>query len=1063
MAQETQDRIYNVKVDASDSLKTLAELKLRSQELRAEQKNLGEVTEENAEKYYALDSQIKAINAEAGRYQKQITNSIKLQNQQDASLAKLRTQLALDSAEFAQLGDSMADAARKAELGERIAATTAELKRQEEALGDHRRSVGDYAKGAKNLQEELRRLTDELYKMAAAGQQGSDTYKELIARAAQLKDAQADVNAEIKGLASDTLKIDQLSGSVQGVMQAFILWQSTTKALGGDSEKLASTIKTLTLVMTALSAYTQIQNLLQKQSAVYGAASNIVQLVGINQTKAEVKALAAKNAMLGATTVASKAAAAATWLWNAALAANPVVLVVAAVAALAAGVYGLTKAFGANKEAVDTVNNSQEKLLETTRSLRMQIEAENQELELARIKTKTRSAEEIEDLRKKGSTQIEILKAQNKAEIEQLQAEEQISSRRAELYLAETRALKNELTRRKGARDLSLADVRAQFEAENEELIKQLQERERLFAEEEAKMKGYALQQITLARETGEAIGKEVLKTALARSKAYQKLREDDLKFENTGIADNIQARQKYESDLFKVQQAGEKERLKLQLQYGEITKEEYNTSLAELSRAARQFYANQTKDLNDYYKSARDSVMKLVTQTVEEQIQQVTTEYTEAMEALGKIQPPVRLAGMSDEDFNKALSEYENFMLRRAEIETRLQKDLQDKIEGIKKSAQDKALVEAEKNIGKEYAQELALAEDNQRKRLQLEAEVLKKQIEARKALGAETYEQEAQLRANAQALRQLDYNNELRAAEKNAKQTYEVKKRYIEAELAAHSDNIDRVMELERELANTEEEFWEARMSRLRDWGAKSMDVLTSINSLASALGEREKQEVESRYDSETEALQKKYDLGLISEAKYNAEKLKLEKKQEKELAKIEKQQAIRDRSIATFQTAINTAQSIMASAKIGFPAAIPFVAMAAALGAIQTAAIWAAPLPQAAKGKYIVGPSHANGGVPLEVEGGEVIINKKSASMYLPLLSAINEAGGGVPFTTPGSDGGYTIRSSSEASPNMSAEEMRDTIREAFADVNIIATIEDIRREDRKYINIESAGTF
>ena len=54
-------------------------------------------------------------------YQKQIQNNIKLQNQQEASLAKLRTQLALDNAEFAELGNSMKDAARKAELGKRIA------------------------------------------------------------------------------------------------------------------------------------------------------------------------------------------------------------------------------------------------------------------------------------------------------------------------------------------------------------------------------------------------------------------------------------------------------------------------------------------------------------------------------------------------------------------------------------------------------------------------------------------------------------------------------------------------------------------------------------------------------------------------------------------------------------------------------------------------------------------------------------------------------------------------------------------------------------------------------
>lgn len=59
---------------------------------------------------------------------------------------------------------------------------------------------------------------------------------------------------------------------------------------------------------------------------------------------------------------------------------------------------------------------------------------------------------------------------------------------------------------------------------------------------------------------------------------------------------------------------------------------------------------------------------------------------------------------------------------------------------------------------------------------------------------------------------------------------------------------------------------------------------------------------------------------------------------------------------------------------------------------------------------------GPSHEDGGIPvvnktdgsiLEVEGGEAIINKKSTQMFKPLLSKINEVGGGIKFA----DGGIT----------------------------------------------------
>ena len=65
----------------------------------------------------------------------------------------------------------------------------------------------------------------------------------------------------------------------------------------------------------------------------------------------------------------------------------------------------------------------------------------------------------------------------------------------------------------------------------------------------------------------------------------------------------------------------------------------------------------------------------------------------------------------------------------------------------------------------------------------------------------------------------------------------------------------------------------------------------------------------------------------------------------------------------------------------------------------------------IPKAANG-MLVGARHAQGGIKIatpsgmiEAEGGEVIINRKSVQMYKPLLSAINEAGGGVKFADGG----------------------------------------------------------
>jgi hypothetical protein len=51
---------------------------------------------------------------------------------------------------------------------------------------------------------------------------------------------------------------------------------------------------------------------------------------------------------------------------------------------------------------------------------------------------------------------------------------------------------------------------------------------------------------------------------------------------------------------------------------------------------------------------------------------------------------------------------------------------------------------------------------------------------------------------------------------------------------------------------------------------------------------------------------------------------------------------------------------------------------------------------------KGGMIRGPRHAQGGVMIEAEGGEAIMTRGAVTMFAPLLSAINQIGGGTSFT-------------------------------------------------------------
>ena len=101
--------------------------------------------------------------------------------------------------------------------------------------------------------------------------------------------------------------------------------------------------------------------------------------------------------------------------------------------------------------------------------------------------------------------------------------------------------------------------------------------------------------------------------------------------------------------------------------------------------------------------------------------------------------------------------------------------------------------------------------------------------------------------------------------------------------------------------------------------------------------------------------------------------------------------------------------------------------------------------------AAGGIIKGPSHANGGVPIstpngliEAEGGEVIINKKSSSLFAKELSAINEAGGGRKlFATGGVVGGKVASVQNSIGTGVDYEVMANVMKEAVASGAAVGT--------------------
>jgi hypothetical protein len=269
----------------------------------------------------------------------------------------------------------------------------------------------------------------------------------------------------------------------------------------------------------------------------------------------------------------------------------------------------------------------------------------------------------------------------------------------------------------------------------------------------------------------------------------------------------------------------------------------------------------------------------------------------------------------------------------------------------------------------------------------------------------------------------------------------------------------------QVKQEQAELDKAFQEEQLQRAMDYAEKAKEVMGGLFEIANAQDEAKQQKATEQNEQEKQQLQAQLDANLISKDEYNKKVKQSDDKLAKEQAKIKRKQAIQDKVKSIFDIAIQTAVGI-SKAVAAFPitGGMPWSAIVAAMGAVQLAAVMAQPLPKAARGMLIKGGSHATGGVPLEAEGGEMVINKRSASMFAPLLSAINEAGGGVPFVSSYSDGGFAMRDYQRTSTQgLTSEAIAGAVKEAVQEVKIYTAIEDINEGSKRYTAVTDSSKY
>ena len=79
------------------------------------------------------------------------------------------------------------------------------------------------------------------------------------------------------------------------------------------------------------------------------------------------------------------------------------------------------------------------------------------------------------------------------------------------------------------------------------------------------------------------------------------------------------------------------------------------------------------------------------------------------------------------------------------------------------------------------------------------------------------------------------------------------------------------------------------------------------------------------------------------------------------------------------------------------------------------------------------------HSQGGVPITAEGGEAIMTRGAVTMFQPLLSMMNQAGGGTSFTKG------AVGSASYDNPQTQINQMEQPIIKTYVVENELTTIQ------------------
>ena len=493
---------------------------------------------------------------------------------------------------------------------------------------------------------------------------------------------------------------------------------------------------------------------------------------------------------------------------------------------------------------------------------------------------------------------------------------------------------------------------------------------------------------------------------------AYQKAYEYD---SAKSAEENEELKYQHEKDWkqreFELNQSYEREKLRLQQQYGDITAQDLADGLAILEQENKNYYANvereQTERVRKMMLTMTDAMLK--TDPTKAAIKKIEDEYKQLYANLDTM---VKAGELTQEE---ATYYYIGLKQKESEEVAKIEKDARDK------RAKD---------------EEQALNEQMRKRQEQLKTD--------------------------------------LQLAWDNAEQQYRIRKQYIEQELQLAGLSAARRAELEQQLTELMKSENEKRMDAVMEYVNQVSDLFASFNQISNNQSQERTQRYEQENEQEKATLDKRLKAGLMSQRQYDDKVAKLDKELADKKAEETRKQAEREKALAVFQIAINTAQAVMKIwaevPKMDFGVSTAaLTAVAIGLGAVQAAAVMSQPLPKARRGGRVEGASHEQGGVLIETEGEERIIASNPSKAFpelLNLISYIGKQSGAMPDTgyalrhgDMATQGGAAHSNQPDIDYDLLADKIGDRVVEGVKDLQIWLSLAELRDAEAQQVHIES----